>query len=70
MWMSTFPYLHITGKFGKDFKRKVKLTEQYYFVARMWHTSGVFIKNPAYLFSATAFIEWKQLTQNLNLPCS
>ena len=63
-----FPHLHnADGSNGKDAERKIKLTEQRYFVQRICNKETRFAKSPAYLYSAVAYLEEKQINSNVNL---
>ena len=61
--------LHPDGTCALNEKREntVKLTDQSYFKQRIRNKNPQFIENKAYLYSAVAFIERKQLQSNINL---
>ena len=67
--INAFPLLHPNGKFGLNEKREttVRLTEQTYFKQRIRNKNSQFIDNKAYLYSAVAYVERKQLQSNINL---
>ena len=67
--INAFPLLHPNGKCGLNEKREltVKLTDQSYFKQRIRNKDSSFIDNKAYLYSAVAFVERKQLQSNINL---
>ena len=61
-----FPHLHnADGTNGKDQARKVRLTDQYYFIQRILNKETRFSKSPDYLYSAVAYIEQKQIWRNI-----
>ena len=66
--IKAFPHLHNPdGSNGKDQKRKVKLTDQNYFIQRILNKDKRFAKSPAYTYAAVAYLEKKQLQRNINL---
>ena len=66
--IKAFPHLHNPdGTNGKDQERKVKLTEQNYFIQRICNKEKRFAKSAAYTYAAVAYIEKKQITRNINL---
>ena len=66
--IKAFPHLHKPdGSNGKDQERKVKLTEQNYFINRICNKEQRFAKSPAYVYSAVGYIEKKQINRNINL---
>ena len=66
--VKAFPHLHNPdGSNGKDQERKVRLTEQNYFIQRICNMEQRFAKCPAYVYSAVAYIEKKQIQRNINL---
>ena len=62
-----FPKHHLTGRFGKDFPRKVKLSDQMFFNQRLLNIDERFSMDPFYLFMAVAFIERGQLERQINI---
>ena len=62
-----FPMKHPDGQFNLHHRRKVKLSEQYYFVQRIRNKDPRFRLDPGYLFASTAYIEKKQLQRNINV---
>ena len=65
--IKSWPILHPDGRFGLHYKRKVRLTEQQYFVQRLLNEDLRFAKSPGYIFAAAAFIEKKQLMSKANI---
>ena len=66
--IKAFPNLHNPdGSNGKDQERKVRLTEQNYFIQRICNKEKRFAKSPAYMYAAIAYIEKKQIQRNINL---
>ena len=65
--IKAFPMKHPDGKNGLHWKRKRKLTDQYYFVQRMRNKDTRFSKDPGYVFAAAAYLEKKQLQRNVNI---
>ena len=54
-------------KNGKDQARKVKISEQDYWVQRILNLDGRFGNCPPYTFMAAAHTELKQITRNIDL---
>ena len=50
--IKSWPALLPDGKFGINFKRKVKLTDQQYFGQRILHHDTRFSRSPSYIFAA------------------
>ena len=66
--IKAFPHLHnADGSNGKDAERKIKLTDQRYFIQRICNMETRFAKSPPYLYSAVGYLEEKQLYNNINL---
>ena len=66
--VKAFPHLHNPdGSNGKDEKRKVKLTDQWYFIQRLINKEMRFSQSPDYLYSAVAYLEQKQICNNIAL---
>ena len=66
--IKAFPQLHnADGSNGKDAERKIKLTDQRYFIQRICNKETRFAKCPAYLYSAVSYLEQKQISNNINL---
>ena len=66
--IKAFPHLHnLDGSNGKDQFRETKLTDKNYFIQRILNKDQRFARSPAYFYAATAFLEKKQLQQNLSL---
>ena len=63
-----FPHLHNPdGSCGKDHERKVRLTDQYYFIQRICNLEKRFARSPAYMYAALGYLEKKQLNRNINM---
>ena len=65
--IKSWPTLHLDGKFGRDHKRKVKLTTQNYFQQRILNVDQRFAKTPGYIFAAMSHVEAQRLRSNANL---
>ena len=65
--VDSWPTLHPDGKFGRDHKRKVKLTHQQYFLQRILNKDNRFAKTPGYVFAAMSHVEAARLRSNANL---
>ena len=66
--IKAFPHLHnADGSNGKDQERKVRLTDQRYFIQRIINKEKRFAASAAYLYSAIAYIEEKRILQNMSL---
>ena len=65
--ISSFPTLFPDGKFGKDYKRKKKLTAQEFFQQRILNKDDRFSKNPGFCFAAMSYVEAERLRSNANL---
>ena len=66
--IKAFPHLHnADGSNGKDHERRVKLTEQNYFIQRICNLEKRFARSSAYMYAAVAYIEKKQINRNINL---
>ena len=65
--IKSWPTLHIDGKFGRDHKRKVKLTTQNYFQQRILNVDQRFARTPGYIFAAMSHVEAERLRSNANL---
>ena len=59
--IKSFPTLLPDGLNSLHAKRKVRLTDQDYFVQRILNKDRRFAQNPAFIFAATSFIETKQI---------
>ena len=62
-WPSLFP----DGKFGRDWKRKVKLTNQNYFQQRILNQDERFEKDKGFVFGSMSHVEAERLRCNANL---
>ena len=66
--IKAFPHLHnADGSNGKDQERKVRLTDQRYFIQRIINKEKRFAKSAAYLYSGVAYLEEKRILQNMSL---
>ena len=65
--IKSWPTLHLDGKFGRDHKRKVKLTTQNYFQQRILNVDQRFARTPGYIFAAMSHVEAERLRSNANL---
>ena len=63
----SWPCLLPDGKFGLDWKRRVKLTRQNYFQQRILNVDDRFAKTKSFLFAAMSVIEAERLRSNANL---
>ena len=64
---SSWPVLHPDGKFGRDHKRKVRLTSQQYFQQRILNKDERFAKTHGYVFGAMSHVEAARLRSNANM---
>ena len=63
--MKAYPHLHnADGSNGKDQERRVKLTDQRYFIQRVTNKEKRFADYPEYLYSAVGYLEQLQLNRN------
>ena len=69
LWdIKTYPHLYPDGKNGMNAEeRKVRLTHQQYLKQRLFNVDTRYASDPAYLFSATSFIEHEQLERNISM---
>ena len=66
--IKTYPHLYPDGKNGMNAEgRKVKLTHQQYIRQRLFNIDKRFGNDPAFLFSATSYIENEQLEKNVSM---
>ena len=66
--VKAFPQLHNPdGSNGKDAVRKVKITDQRYFIQRILNKETRFARSPAYLYAAVAYLEEQQIWRNIGL---
>ena len=66
--VKAFPYLNNPdGSNGKDQERKVRLTDQNFFINRICNKEKRFSRSPAYMYAAIGYLEKKQLQRNINL---
>ena len=63
----SWPTLLPDGKFGRDHKRTVKLTNQNYFQQRLLNVDERFAKTPGWVFGAMSHVEAERLRNNANL---
>ena len=68
--IKAWPSLHPDGRFGLHQNRKIKLSDQKYFVQRIRNKDRRFEENPGYVFAAASYIEKKQLQSNANISFS
>ena len=68
--IKAWPSLHPDGNCGLHQSRKVKLSDQKYFVQRIRNKDRRFEENPGYVFAAASYIEKKQLQSNANISFS
>ena len=68
--IKAWPSLHPDGKFGLNHKRKLKLSDQKYFVQRIRNKDRRFEENPGYVFAAASYVEKKRLQDNANISFS
>ena len=55
--IKAFPHLHNTdGSNAKDQERRVRLTDQNYFIQRIFNLEKRFAKSSAYMYAALAYI--------------
>ena len=66
--IKAFPHLHnLDGGNGKDQKRKVKLSDQSYFIQRILNMDKRFANTPTYIYAAVGYLENKAIQRNINL---
>ena len=65
--VKSFPCLFPDGSNGKDEERKVPLSDQAYWGQRILNVDERCGSSPAYVFTAAAHTELKQMTRNINL---
>ena len=65
--IKSWPTFHPDGKYGLKYKRKVRLTDQQYFVQRILNVDKRFANSPSYIFAAAAYLEKKQLSRSANI---
>ena len=66
--IKAFPHLNNPdGTSGKDQDRKVRLTEQNFFIQKICNKERRFANSPAYMYAAIGYLEKKQLQRNINL---
>ena len=65
--VKTFPGLHPDGENSLHTERAVNLSIQDYFVQRLMNKDRRFAMNAAYVFSAAAYIERKQIHRNTGI---
>ena len=64
--VKAFPHLHNPdGTNGKDETRKVKITDQRYFIQRVLNKERRFAKSPAYIYACVAYLEEQQIYRNI-----
>ena len=66
--VKAFPQLHnVDGSNGKDQERRVKLTDQRYFIQRVLNKETRFAECPSYLYAAVGYLEEKHIYNSLSL---
>ena len=65
--VKSWPTLFPDGKYGRDWKRPVKLTNQNYFQQRLLNKDERFAKTPGWVFAAMSHVEAERLRSNANL---
>ena len=65
--IKSWPALLPDGLYGLHHKRKVRLTDQQYFIQRILNKDLRFSKSPGYIFAAAGYIEQKQLASKANI---
>ena len=59
--IKSWPTLHPDGKYGISYPRKIRLTDQQYFIQRILNQDPRLSRSPGYIFAAAAYIEKKQI---------
>ena len=67
MEVKAFPKHFPTGKYGKDYPRNHKITNQMYFTQRILNKDERFAMDPFYVFMACAFVERQALENQINI---
>ena len=65
--LKSFPCLLPDGKNSLHSERKIKLTDQDYFVQRILNKDLRFATNPAFVFAAVAYLEKKQIQSRIGI---
>ena len=66
--IKTYPHLYPDGKNGMNPEgRQVNLSNQQYIKQRLFNVDKRYANDPAFLFSATSFIENQQLERNVSM---
>ena len=66
--IKAFPHLNNPdGSNGKDQNRKVRLTDQNFFIQKICNKERRFSRSAAYMYAAIGYLEKKQLQRNINL---
>ena len=52
------------------YEREVKLSDQYYFLQRIYNKNDKFARSPAFVYAAVAHTELKQIQRNMNVSFS
>ena len=69
--IKTYPNLYPDGKNGMNAEgRQVNLSNQQYIKQRLFNVDKRYANDPAFLFSATSYIENQQLERNVSLSCT
>ena len=65
--IKSWPTLFPDGQFGRDWKRKVKLTNQNFFQQRILNQDDRFEKDKGFVFGSMSHVEAERLRNNANL---
>ena len=65
--IKSWPTLFPDGQFGRDWKRKVKLTNQNFFQQRILNKDDRFEKDKGFVFGSMSHVEAERLRNNANL---
>ena len=65
--VKAFPKHYPSGKYGINYPRKYKLTNQMFFNQRLLNADERFSKDNLYVFMASTFIEQEQLEKQINI---
>ena len=65
--VKAFPKHHPSGRFGLNYPRKIRLSQQMYFNQRLLNQDKRFAKDPCYLFMASYYIERQAVERQINI---
>ena len=66
--IKAFPHLNSPdGKYGLHHSRETRLTNQYFFIPRIFNKDPTFSRSPAFVYAAVAHTELKQIQRNVNV---